>query len=400
MMAAGRAAERGLRVLLLERGPRLGRKLLLTGGGRCNVTNAAPFESFLRAYGRKSGFLRRALSHFGGPDLREWLHARGVATVEEAEGRVFPASLAARSVLDALQEHLNSGGVDVVLQQRVREIVAGEGHIEVVVKGRAPYRARQVVIATGGASYPQTGSTGDGYDLARQVGHEVSPVYPAITALETQEDWPAQLQGTPLRAVTVRAVRGDGRSLARAQGDALWTHFGLSGPAVLDVSLAAVRALGAGHQVDLVLDLVPTESEDQLLEGFRRAADTRDRREVTTLLRQWLPRRTAHLLLRLVGVDARCRASHLSKPDRRRLVDSLKRLRIAVRGPRPIQEAIVTGGGIELSEIDAARMESRRLPGLHFAGEVLDVQGPSGGYNLQAALSTGFLAGSCASSGG
>ncbi len=268
MMAAGRAAERGRRVLLLERGRAGGRKLLLTGNGRCNVTNTAPEADFVRVFGRGGGFLHRALAAFGPAALRAWLRGRGVATIEEDGGRVFPLRGGAKAVLEALTAYMSAGGVDVRTSQRVTALRVAGGRVEGVTAQDGAWDAPHVLVATGGLSYPRTGSTGDGYALARAAGHTVAPPYPAIVPLETAETWPAAAQGTALRDVALRVVstnaRGKQRTLARTRGDVLCTHFGVSGPPVLDVSAQAVQALARGAEVALELDLAPDTGEDDL----------------------------------------------------------------------------------------------------------------------------------------
>jgi len=393
MMAAGRAAERGNRVLLLERGPALGRKLLMTGNGRCNVTNSAPLEDSLRAFGRKGGFLRKAFTLFGNRQFRDWLDGRGVRTVEEEEGRVFPATHDARSILETLTAYLMEGGVEVRLHQRVRSLWIREGRIAGVRVSGAAFEGANVLIATGGLSYPPTGSTGDGYDLARRAGHTITPTYPAIVGLETKDEWPKGLQGVPIRDVRVRARGKRSNKLVEARGDAIWTHYGVSGPAILDISTAVVPALRKGSEVRLELDLLPSDSEDSIQKHFAHAAETEGNRTIRELLSDWVPRRTAQTLLGLRGIEPSKRLSQCSKADRGAVVDLLKRLVVHVSQARPVEEAIVTGGGVSIDEVEGQRMESCMVGGLYLAGEVLDLHGPCGGYNIQAAVATGYLAG-------
>jgi predicted Rossmann fold flavoprotein len=400
MMAAARAGERGRRVLLLERGPSLGRKLLITAGGRCNVTNSAPLPEFLDAFGRQGGFLRDAMTRFGNAELLDWLHSRGVRTVAERKGRIFPESQQAATVLDALRAALQAGGVEVRLNQRVESLRIEQGNLRgVSVAAHSALRNPQsaivcssVLIATGGLSYPATGCTGDGYALARQAGHSIVEPYPAIIAFETAEPWPRNIQGTPIKNVSVVA-RHDGRKLAENFGEALWTHYGISGPAILDISGTVVLALRRGGAVTLELDLRPGDTAESLDERLLHAIKKEGKKQISTVLAGWIAERTAAQLLQLAEVDPRKKMSQCSKSDRKRIVRLVKHLELRVRGHRPIEEAIVTGGGVPLGEVDPKRMESRLLKNLFFAGEVLDLAGPSGGYNLQAAFSTGYLVG-------
>ena len=403
MMAAARAGARGRRVLLLERGPSLGRKLLITAGGRCNVTNSAPLPEFLNAFGRQGGFLRDAMTRFGNGELLEWLRGSGVRTVEERKGRVFPESQQAAAVLDALRAALQAGAVEVRLNQRVESLRIEQGNLIGVSAAPPPAQSAirnlqsaiestAVLIATGGLSYPATGCTGDGYALARQAGHSIIEPYPAIIAFETVESWPRNIQGTPIKNVSLVA-RHEGRKLAENFGEALWTHYGISGPAILDISGTIVLALRKGGAVTVELDLRPADTEDSLDERLLHAIKKEGKKQISTVLAGWIAERTAAQLLQLAEIDVRKKMSQCSKSDRKRIVRLVKHLELRVRGHRPIEEAIVTGGGVPLSEVDPKRMESRLLKNLHFAGEVLDLAGPSGGYNLQAAFSTGYLVG-------
>jgi predicted Rossmann fold flavoprotein len=396
MMAAGRAAERGRCVLMLERGGSPGRKLLLTGNGRCNVTNSAPLQEFVRALGRGGGFLHRALGEFGPDALRAWLRGRGVPTIEEEGGRVFPLRGGAQAVLDALRAYMAASGVEVRTGQRVEALRIESGRAAGVRTEGGEWRAPHVLVATGGLSYPRTGSTGDGYALARSAGHTVLPPYPAIVPLETAETWPAGAQGTALRDVALRVIAvqpgGRERTLARTRGDVLCTHFGLSGPTVLDASSEAVRALARGMGVALELDLAPDAQEDALARELA-APGASGPLQMKTVVARRLPQYLAPVIVELAGLEPSKLAHACSDAERRALVGALKRLRLTVTRPRPLEEAYVTGGGVALGEVDERRMESRLAPGLHFAGEVLDLQGPSGGYNLQTAFATGRLAG-------
>ncbi len=392
MMAAARAGERGRRVLLLERGPSLGRKLLITAGGRCNVTNSAPLPEFLDAFGRQGGFLRDAMTRFGSSELLDWLHARGVRTAAERKGRIFPESQQAATVLDALRAALQAAGVEVRLNQRAESLRIEQGNLTGVNLSPHSALARAVLIATGGLSYPATGCTGDGYALARQAGHAIVEPYPAIIAFETVETWPKNIQGTPIKNVCVVA-RQEGRKLSENFGEALWTHYGISGPAILDISGPIVLALRKGGAVTLELDLRPADTAESLDERLLHAIKKEGKKQISTVLGGWIAERTAGQLLELAEVDLRKKMSQCSKSDRRRIVRLVKHLELGVRGHRPIEEAIVTGGGVPLNEVDPKRMESRLLKNLFFAGEVLDLAGPSGGYNLQVAFSTGYLVG-------
>lgn len=393
MMAAGRAGERGKRVLLLERGPALGRKLLITATGRCNVTNSAPVDDLMKAFGRQGGFLRDAFSVFNNQDLLDWLHSRGVKTVEERKGRVFPESQKAETVLNALKEYLRAGHVDVQLNQRVKALRIEAGVLHgVETENNVFHEAPNCLIATGGMSYPGTGSSGDGYTLARQAGHTIVPPWPAIVAFETSERWPARIQGTPIKNVRVIAYSGD-RKIAENFGEGLWTHYGISGPVILDMSRDIVPTLGKDVPVRLELDLRPGDTEEALDERLLFSIKKEGKKQIDSVVGNWIAQRAATALLTTHEVDPRKKMCQCGKSDRRKIVRLIKHLEVHVTRPRPIEEAIVTGGGVALGEVNSKRMESRLVKGLFFAGEVLDLAGPSGGYNLQAAFSTGWLAG-------
>jgi len=396
MMAAGRAAEKGRRVLLLERGPSLGRKLLLTGGGRCNLTNTSPPGGLISAFGPTGDFLRKALAAFGPDELRQWLQRRGVETVVEAGGRVFPAARDSRVVLETLVAYMDGGRVEVRMRHRVESLIIERSRVGGVLAACGELRAPRVLVATGALSYPATGSTGDGYSLARQAGHKVSPTFPAIAGLETEERWPRSLKGTAVRATQIVARLEGGRRVANAAGDALCTHYGLSGPAVFDVSAAVVNVLRRGHRVWLELDLAPEVAAEALEQEMIEAAAGQSHRTLRRVLSARVPLRMAAVLLGLAGVDPDRRMGALTRLERHAIVRQVKHVQLHVTRPRPVEEAIVTGGGVSVGELDDERMESRLIPGLFFAGEVLDVHGPTGGFNLQQAFSTGYVAGSAA----
>ncbi|NLW49269.1 MAG: aminoacetone oxidase family FAD-binding enzyme [Candidatus Brocadiaceae bacterium] len=398
MMAAARAAERGARVQLLERGPEPGRKLLMTGNGRCNLSNAAPAAQFLHAYGPAGRFLRTALATLDLRALTAWLAAHGIRTVQEDHGRVFPADRRARSVRDALVGALHAAGAELLHGQRVEGLLIEDGRLLGVRTADRVHAAGCVIVATGGLSYPATGSTGDGYELARQAGHAVHAPYAAVTALRTVETWPGRLQGTAARGAAVRTRIDGDATPGRHAGDLMWTHYGVSGPAVLAVSLAVTRALQEGRSVVLEIDLVASTPQDALQADLKRMADSGSRHTVLRVLRERLPERTARVLADVLALDPALPVARCTRAERVRIVQTLKCLPLRVAGPRPIAEAIVTGGGVAPDEVDPRTMESLRVPGLFFAGELLDAHGPTGGHNLHAALATGYLAGEHAAS--
>jgi predicted Rossmann fold flavoprotein len=394
MMAAGRAAECGADVLLLEKTPRLGNKLRITGKGRCNVTNVAELSKFVTHFGETGHFLYGALSRFFVDDLRAFLEQRGVSTKVERGGRVFPGSDDARQVSAALEGYLVVNGVRLRRRHPVEQVlVDGQRVVGVKARGRA-FEGSAVVLATGGASYPRTGSTGDGYRMAAELGHRILPIRPALVPLVAREPWVRDLQGLSLRNVQV-SVLVENERVAEQFGEMVFTHFGLSGPVVLTLSKRAVGALAKGT-VSLMVNLKPALSPEEMDERLRRELDQHGRQQMQRILTHLLPRRMIQVMLDLAGIPAAKRGSQVSAAERRRLAKLLQGLPLTVVGSRPLDEAIVTAGGVDTREIDPRTMESRLLKGLFFCGEVIDVDADTGGYNLQAAFSTGYLAGESA----
>jgi len=397
LMAAGQAAEMGASVLLLEKMDRPGRKLRITGKGRCNLTNVAPVSDFIAHFGPSGCFLRQAFYRFFTPDLVAFLEGLGVRTVTERGGRVFPVSQDARSVVDALVDWVRERDVTLQTRSPVGRLLVEEEQVagvEVSSEGSTErtYRADAVIVATGGASYPATGSTGDGYRLAESVGHTIVPIRPALVPLETAGDVAPRLQGLSLRNVTAQ-IWIDEQKQAELFGEMLFTHFGVSGPIILSLSRQVVDALRQNRRVILSIDLKPALDEDKLDARLLRDLDAHGKRHFRTLLKGLLPSKLIPVCIDLTGVPPHKVAHQITAQERERLRTWLKDFRLAVTGYRPFSEAIVTAGGVETREVDPRTMASRLVEGLYFAGEVLDVDADTGGYNLQAAFSTGWLAG-------
>ncbi|MEA3338809.1 MAG: NAD(P)/FAD-dependent oxidoreductase [Chloroflexota bacterium] len=407
LMAAGQAAEQGADVLLLEKMSRPARKLRITGKGRCNLTNVATIPHFIEHFGSGGRFLRQAFYRFFAPDLADFFEALGVHTVTERGGRVFPASGEAQDVVGALARWVRGRGVTVRTQAPVERLLVEEGRVvgvqvsarnQVFLKKPGFYHADAVIIATGGASYPGTGSTGDGYLLAKAVGHTIVPIRPALVPLETAGDVAPRLQGLSLRNVTARLLV-EGKKQAELFGEMLFTHFGLSGPIILSLSRQAVDALRQGQRVALSIDLKPALDERKLDARLLRDLDAHGKRQFRTLLKGLLPRKLIPVCLDLTSISSRKPGHQITAHERERLRTWLKDFRLEVTDYRPLAEAIVTAGGVDVGEVYPRTMESRLVEGLYFAGEVLDVDADTGGYNLQAAFSTGWLAGRAAAGG-
>jgi len=407
LMAAGQAAGSGAHTLLLEKMDRPARKLRITGQGRCNLTNVAPLSDFLDHFGPNGRFLQQAFSRFFVSDLLEFFEELGVPTVTERGGRVFPASEEANDVADALVRWAGQQGVTLRPRSPVERLLVEEGRVVGVQLSRASlragavgdrpersgfYRADAVVVATGGASYPATGSTGDGYRLAASAGHTIVPVRPALVPLETAGRVAARLQGLSLRNVSVR-LWVDGKKVDERFGEMLFTHFGVSGPLVLSLSRLAVDALRAGRCVTLSIDLKPALDERKLDARLLRDLEAHGKQQFHTLLKGLLPQKLIPVCADLTGIPADKVAHQVTARERERLRTWLKDLRLEVTGYRPFAEAIITAGGVDTRQVDPYTMASRLVEGLYFAGEVLDVDADTGGYNLQAAFSTGWLAG-------
>ena len=408
-MAAGQAAELGAETLLLEKMKRPGNKLRITGKGRCNLTNVTPLSEFIAHFGPNGRFLRQAFSRLFTPELVAFFEELGVRTVTERGGRVFPASGRAQDVVDALVRWVGERGVTLRTRSPVKQLLVEGGRVVGVrvsgsqVSSGKPgfssagqvYRADGVIVATGGASYPATGSTGDGYRLAAVVGHTIVPIRPALVPLETAGDVAPRLQGLSLRHVTAR-VWVNGRKRAEAFGEMLFTHFGLSGPIILSLSRQAVDALRLGQRVVLSIDLKPALDERKLDARLLRDLDTHGKQQFRTLLEALLPRKLIPVCIDLTSISPYKMGHQITAQERRRLRTWLKDFRLEVTGYRSFTEAIITAGGVDTREIDPRTMASRLVEGLYFTGEVLDVDADTGGYNLQAAFSTGWLAGRAA----
>ncbi len=397
MLAAWRAAQLEATVVLLERGPRLGRKLRISGKGRCNLTNTADTTRFVEAFAPNGRFLYGALSRFSNHDLLEILHKSGLQTKVERGGRVFPSTDRAADVADTIERSVRDLGVTVRLNTRVRSVTLHEGKVCGVKTYSGALPAGAVVIATGGASYPKTGSTGDGYRMAAELGHSIVPLSPALSPLMTREPWVPRLQGLTLKnvAATLIQVAEDGseKRIASEFGEMLFTHFGVSGPIVLTLSRQANRLLSSGALI-LSLDLKPALQPEVLRSKFIR--DFSSSKTLVGYLRSLLPRLLAETLPDIAGVPAAKPVHSITVKERERLIGLLKDLRLSISGTSPIEEAIVTAGGVATKQIDPRTMMSRIVPGLFFAGEVIDVDAITGGYNLQAAFSTGWVAGESA----
>ncbi len=401
LMAAGQAAAAGAQVLLLERMARLGTKLRITGKGRCNLTNMAGLDQFLGHFaflgseGETRFFLRNAFARFFAPDLVAFFEGQGVATVVERGDRVFPASNDAHQVAEALASFALGQGAQVRMQSRVADILCTSDRVQgVVLHSGERIAAEAVVVATGGASYPKTGSSGDGYRLAEKLGHTIVPIRPALVPLVIAGSEPRAMMGLSLRNVEVRLLL-DGEEAARDFGEMLFTHFGVSGPIILTLSGPAVALLGRGR-LEMSINLKPALSLEKLDARLLRDLDRYGKRSYRNLLKGLLPQKMIDVVVARTGIGPEKPGHQITAEERGRLRELLHDFRLTIVDHRSIDEAIVTAGGVDTREVDPWTMASRLVKGLYFAGEVLDVQADTGGYNLQAAFSTGFVAGQAA----
>lgn len=396
MMAAGRCAESGAQTLLLEKNKFLGRKIGITGKGRCNLTTSiASIQQVIEQYPGNGRFLYSSFSQFSNLDTIEFFNGLGLKTVTERGQRVFPASEKALDVTRALEKFVRSQNCQVRSECPVSGISVGEGHLEISTP-RSRLEARRLIIATGGASYPGTGSTGDGYSWAMSLGHTIKPVRPALVPLESSDGWVCGLQGLSLRNVSAWLTASDGRRMAGEFGEMLFTHFGVSGPIILTLSRMAASELAQGRKPSLHIDLKPALSEETLDRRIQRDFEKYLRKRISNALNELVPNALVPVLLNKAEIDPEKPVHTVSREERKRLVTSLKDLSLIISGTRPLSEAIVTAGGVATEEIDPRTMESRLVPGLFFAGEIIDIDGNTGGFNLQAAFSTGFVAGTSA----
>jgi predicted Rossmann fold flavoprotein len=397
-MAAGQAAEGGVDTLLLEKMKRPARKLCITGKGRCNITNIVELPDFIAHFGKTGRFLHQAFWRFFTPDLMDFFKALGLELVTERGGRVFPASGRALDVLEVLLQWLERSGVQIELSSKVDGLTMINQRITGVVSRGREIPCDAVILATGGASFPATGSTGDGYRLAESAGHNVVPIRPALVPLETSGDAAGIMAGLNLRNINVRMLVNNKRR-KEAFGEMIFTEFGVTGPVILTLSGEAVDAMRDGHKIALSIDLKPGLDKKKLDARLLRDIASRGKEQVRSFLRGLLPREMVPVCLNLTEIPPDGQASRISAKERRRLLTWLKDFRLEVIGYRPLAEAIITAGGVDTREVDPKTMESRLTKGLFIAGELLDIHADTGGYNLQAAFSTGWLAGRSAAQG-
>lgn len=392
MFAAIAAAERGHEVVLLEKNEKLGKKLYITGKGRCNITNAGDMDTLFANVMTNPKFLYSAFYDYDNQRVIDFFEENGLATKVERGNRVFPVSDHSSDVIATLQRVLKRTGVMVQLHAEVRQILTGEGAVRgVKLADGSVLEAERVILATGGFSYQTTGSTGDGYRFARELGHTVTQITPSLVPFYVKETCAARMQGLALKNVQLSARNEKGKTVFSEFGEMLYTHFGVSGPLVLSAS-AHLRGWDE-HRYILSVDLKPALTEEKLEERLLRELREQSNRNMENVLASLLPHSMIPVMCERLGIGPELKANSLKKEQRRALEHELKHFDISVTGPRPVAEAIVTSGGVKVGEVNPNSMESKKVRGLFFAGEILDVDAYTGGFNLQIAWSTGRAAG-------
>ncbi len=392
LLAAGRAAELGANVLILEKMPSAGRKLLITGSGRCNVTNNAPIGEFIKHVYPDGRFFRTALSKFSSNDILGLLKRYGVECTLAPLGRYFPTSNKSMDVLKALLQWNKDLNVEIRHDSPVEKLLVEKGAIVGVKANRREIKACKVILATGGKSYPITGSTGEGYKLASDAGHGIENVRPALVPLVTEGQLAKNLQGLNLKDVKA-IVWIDGRKMGAAVGEMIFTHFGLSGPIILTLSRIAVEGLQKQQKVEISIDLEPLLNEQQLDDRLIRDLNAHGKKKLGNIFRYWLKASMANSFIEVLGINPEKLCHQISSKERKQIGHLIKNLRFKVTKHRTFKEAIITAGGVATNEISSKTMESKLIKGLFFAGELIDLDAETGGYNLQIAYSTGWLAG-------
>lgn len=397
LLAGIAAAQSGAQTVILEKMRRPGKKILITGKGRCNITNNCDLQEIIKNIPGNGRFLNSALRRFTNQDIVQLLEDNGLPTKVERGGRVFPVSDKAADVVDTLVKIYKNYGGRLFTDCKVKSITEEFGKITgAVTADGQKFAADAVILAAGGSSYPGTGSDGSGVKLAKALGHTIVPLAPSLVPLESDSPYIAGLQGLSLRNIE-GTVYADGKKIGSKFGEMLFTHFGVSGPIILSLSKCVAEAFARGAQeVELAIDLKPALDKDKLDARLQRDFRQYSRKQMPNGMKDLLPQRLIAPVLDQAFIDEEKFVNQLSRAERRRLVDVLKAFTVPITGTRPIAEAIVTAGGVSLKEIDPKTMESKLIKGLFFAGEVMDIDGYTGGYNLQAAFSTGYAAGTFA----
>jgi hypothetical protein len=401
LMAGIAAAKSGAKTAIIEKMSQPGKKLLITANGRCNITNSGSVNDFIKHYHPDGRFLRQALNAFSSDDLTEFLAKLKIPTKTEPDGCVFPVSEKARQVRDTLVNAFKGLAGSIITEAPVQKILTQNNNITGVIIRHAreniTIQSSKVIITTGGTSWPQTGSTGDGYKLAKALGHNITTIRAALIPLITKTNTPKKLQGLSCQNVTIKLISNN-KIIDQKNGQILFTHFGISGPALLLLSAQAVNELQKNSNVSIAIDLVPELTENQLNAKMTQLLHDKGKQIMKNFAALFLQRKMIPVFLDLANIPHDTCANQLSAEKRKNLCSLIKNFQLDIAAPAPIEDAIVTAGGIDTKQIDPRSMQSRLIKGLYFAGEVIDIDGDTGGYNLQAAFSTGQLAGLSAAS--
>ncbi len=390
MMAAGRAGELGINVVLLEKNENLGSKLLITGKGRCNITNKRDgLREMVEKFGKNGKFLFSSLYKFGPDEVIHFFESRGVKMKTERGGRVFPLSDRAKDILDTLFDYLNKSKVEIITKAKVNGIIEKNGRIDrIIFNDNKEITADKFIVCTGGKTYPITGSTGDGYEWLRKIGHTITRLSPSLTPVSVKEKFVKELEGLSLKNVRISLYR-DNKKIDSRFGEAVFTGNGLSGPIILDLSRKIIEGLADEIQIDFKPALNFMELDKRVQNDFQKTNNKMFKNSLDKLL----PQKLIPVVTRLSKIDADKRVNLITREERKGLVRLLKEFTLEVNGLAGYDKAIVTSGGVSLNEVDPKTMKSKLIKNLYLAGEILDFDGPTGGYNLQACLSTGYVAG-------
>ncbi|MCX5714309.1 MAG: NAD(P)/FAD-dependent oxidoreductase [Candidatus Omnitrophica bacterium] len=396
MIAAIRAKELGQEVVLIEKNASPGAKIILSGKGRCNLTNTADLESFLSRFSRQGQFLRDAFKKFFHPELIRFFEDRGLKIKVERQLRAFPVTDDSKSILEILKKELESAKVKIILGRAAKDIIVKDGRVTGVLLDKGEILlCDRLIIATGGVTYSFTGSTGDGINWARKLGHHITELRPGLVPLEVRQQYPRKLEGLTLK--NIRLIFSSGKNKITSEiGELLFTRSGVSGPLALTLSGRIVDWIKDKRNVSLEIDLKPGLSPEQLNARLQREFLANSRRDLKNALKELLPARLIDVCISCLGIPPGKKAAYLTHEERKKMVDWLKGFPMDISGFRPTQEAMITRGGVSLKNIDPRTMESRLIKGLYFCGEMIDVDADTGGFNLQAAFSTGYLAGESA----
>ena len=399
MMAAITSAQNNNEVILIEKMNSLGRKLLITGKGRCNITSSLDMQDFIKNTPGNGMFLYSCFKNFTNRDIINFLNEQGLKVKEERGNRIFPVTDKSKDVLNCFTKKLNELNVRIMLNTKVKEIIAENNIVEAIKTDKDIIKCDRVILATGGKSYPLTGSTGDGYNLAKSLGHTITKIQPSLVPLESCDKVTKELQGLSLKNIEINLIDEEkNKKIYNDFGEMIFTHFGVSGPTILSSSAHLVRyknidELLKNKKIALLIDLKPALSEEKLNDRILRDFEEFKNKQFKNSLEKLLPKKLIPVVIEKTKINPNKKVNEITKEERKSIINLLKNFKIYIKGFRPIEEAIITSGGINIKEINPKTMESKIIKGLYFAGEIIDVDSYTGGFNLQIAYSTGFTAG-------